>query len=325
MKTCRRCRVKYRRREIIDVSFITKTPYKKNLRLADMTLRIAHQNLKASRILYANDFFPESVYLLQQSVEKGCKSFGYHYGLIDEKAGRKISHEPTKIYSLTFSEFEKILNEVKSIDEQLRGLKFIDNLNIPIFSHIDEKIQVASEMIKEVHTPQSPLFIEDKISQFFLDLIQFQDAINKVHTLIEDEEFQDQIVEEFKREIKEKQPEIISKIRRKYRYDYWRCYRANQNFKKILALTKSELIKNFKYLQYRVYISKSFLLLAAITQPNENSTRYASTLHSFNPLDYYSKNVCVVQNFSTLATICDDNLNALEKIFSYEENFEVSQ
>jgi HEPN domain-containing protein len=91
-------------------------PYIPTPVLAKSTLEVAQQNLKASKILYDDGFYPEAIFFLQQSVEKGCKAFGFQIGLISENmaSSSNIGHNTTNIYLEIIKYFEKITMDMKN-------------------------------------------------------------------------------------------------------------------------------------------------------------------------------------------------------------------
>jgi HEPN domain-containing protein len=324
MRSTTRIKTKpFRRILKFDFSFTSKSPYPKDIPLAKNTFRIARQNLDASRLLYSHNFIPEAVFFLQQSVEKGCKAFGYYCGFIDEDVGlKKISHHSAKVYSRALFEYEKILNEAKKIEEQNQALRFINRLDIPVFSNIDTKIQAALEIHKSIDTPQSPLNIEDKIVDLTSAIIDFSEQMNKERDQFDTDEYCQKVTEKYYQELDQREEELLIKFRRRFRHNFRVRIRLKDAFKNFKKSTKDEIMSGFTNIFYRLYICKGLLLLGCITQPHESSTRYASTKSTFNPLEYYSKESSIVQNFSILATICEDNLNTLEKIFSFDESQE---
>lgn len=76
-------------------------------------LAIAQQDLKAARCLDENNFYPQAVFYLEQSVEKGLKSFAIFAGIITEQETRhSISHQTMKIYSKTTVQFKERVDAI---------------------------------------------------------------------------------------------------------------------------------------------------------------------------------------------------------------------
>ena len=60
-------------------------------------LKIAEKDMKASKLLYNHEFYPQSVFYLQQSSEKSIKVLGLLAGEITENDVRSIGHKGMKI------------------------------------------------------------------------------------------------------------------------------------------------------------------------------------------------------------------------------------
>lgn len=61
-------------------------------------LEIAESDLEASNTLYEKGFYPQSVYMLEQSVEKANKALGLFTGIIDSSQLKDVSHFSPDIF-----------------------------------------------------------------------------------------------------------------------------------------------------------------------------------------------------------------------------------
>jgi len=314
-------RIPYPRKLKFDFSFTSRSPYPRDITLGKRTLKIAQQNMNASRLLFTQKFVPEAIFFLQQSVEKGCKAYGYFYGLIDEDlALKKISPHSTKVYSRTLFEYEKILVEAKKMDDQNRALRFINSLDIPVFSRIDARIQEALDIHKLIDTPQfSPEQNEERLAELTADEIKFASQVKFETDQFTAGEYIQKIQKIFDIELDLRENEMIHKFRRFYCHNFRVRYRLKAGFKAFRISPSVKKMDWFMDVFFRLSTSRSMLLLGCITQPHEASTRYASSKSAFDPLDYYSDNVSIVQNFPTLANICQENLSRLDEIFQRDE------
>ena len=107
-------------------------------------LAIAHQDLKAACCLYRDGFYPQAVFYLEQSVEKGLKSYSISSGIIDEdEAWHKISHKTLKIYEKSMKNFRQ---RVVILQENLKKLPkleafFKQHVNFPeIVKQLDDTL-----------------------------------------------------------------------------------------------------------------------------------------------------------------------------------------
>lgn len=74
-------------------------------------LKIATQDAEASELLYDNDFYPQSLYFLEQSLEKLVKAICFGIGVV--KNGSEIGHDIKAALSLNSRvESRKIMHNV---------------------------------------------------------------------------------------------------------------------------------------------------------------------------------------------------------------------
>ena len=314
-------RIPYPSKLKFDFSFTSKSPYPRDVPLAKKTLKIAQHNSNASRLLFTQGFTTEAIFFLQQSVEKGCKAYGYFYGLIDEDlALKKISHHSAKVYSRSLFEYEKILEEAKKMDEQNRALRFINRLELPVFSHMDERIQDALDIHKSIDTPQfSPEKNEVRLTELTADEITFAEQVKKQTDQFTSDVYVQKIQQMFDIELDQRERDMLTKFRWFYRHNFRVRYKIKEAFKSFRISPPMKKMDWFKDAFFRLSTSRSLLLLGCITQPHEASTRYASSKSNFDPLDYYSENLSIVQSFPTLADICKEDLVRLDEIFQRDE------
>jgi uncharacterized protein (DUF1778 family) len=86
----------------------------------DHLLFMAMEDLDASVVLYDAGHYPQSVFLLQQAVEKAAKSFSIRFGIITEKdAALRIGHKPLTIARETTKTFTDGLRPLPKEPEAL--------------------------------------------------------------------------------------------------------------------------------------------------------------------------------------------------------------
>jgi len=127
-------------------------------------LKFAKQDLDASVILYEKEDFRNSIYLLQQSVEKACKYYGLSYGLISQKDLHKdVSHVSPKIFKIFINQSSVDLvknlggKEIK-VDEFEKALK-----NKKEMINISEKfIEICFNMSFQLETNFNKIKLLDK-------------------------------------------------------------------------------------------------------------------------------------------------------------------
>lgn len=82
--------------------------------LAKILLKISRNDLISSRLLVNNRLYPQSLFFLQQSVEKATKSIGLILGIIEEKdLCKTIGHKSMKIFEFSFKSIDAMVADFK--------------------------------------------------------------------------------------------------------------------------------------------------------------------------------------------------------------------
>ena len=269
-------------------------------------LAIAQQDLKAARCLDENNFYPQAVFYLEQSVEKGLKSFAIFAGIITEQETRhSISHQTMKIYSKTtvqFKErvdaihtnpnlermFEGIVNSSR-LSTQLNGtLGFIQKVskeNVGTISKADKRLRNYLVGLRKLHYEYNDL--QDLIQQIAISQAEFRAfkkmLLNMVKRYLEEQP------DEFKRVKKE--------IDEKLTYDY------------LVKSTKDSL----SVLIPPMFIYSSFFYLSRLLAPHA-LLRYPD--REFDPLEFYTPQLPLIQEFSQICSYSDATLSALDQLYA---------
>lgn len=166
--------------------------------MPDRLLGLALADLEASRLLYEHGHYPQSVFFLQQSVEKACKSPGIFFELITEKESLgKIGHKPLKIIEKTTDEFAGSVRDTCQ--------KLADNPSlIPVLKTMDldyvNAIQQIDIQIKNVYTYLESLNeydltiaqINEILSELKKQTLEAENSLTRLTTIgITDEEYSD--------------------------------------------------------------------------------------------------------------------------------------
>jgi len=125
-------------------------------------LEISFEDLKASKILYENKFYPQSVFYFQQSTEKAIKYLGLNANIIDKKdLLSDIGHKTLKI-------FKKAIK--KSFDQFPFNKQF----------DVDKEFQIIQDSIKRNDLKDTIPFIINQINEFKAELPNLPFDYNKI-------------------------------------------------------------------------------------------------------------------------------------------------
>jgi len=262
-------------------------------------LSMARKDLNASIVLYDAGQYPQSVFLLQQAVEKASKSFSILFRITTEdEAARRIGHRPLNIVRTTVKRINHSLRSVPDIrahtsdtnfDANERELAaYMDSLEIFDLSEADANELVAT--LKETHdvfesTLQPiekegiPASMYDQIS---VGLERFFQTYYSSSTLPETE----------KVEMIKKIPETTREI-----------------------LGKRDQLEIFLFV-FAGLIESVLLLfhLARATGPHAIKARYPDTKTGFDPIDYYTPDrpiVAALPDLHTYTGIVSERLDHL--------------
>ena len=181
--------------------------YELDTQTAQRFLTIAQQDLKAARCLYDHEFYPQAVFYLEQSAEKGLKSFAIFAGMITEQeARRSISHQTMKIFSKTTTGFKDKIDTFNSnilSDPRLermfdgignssqlsaqvnRTLGFIQTAskeNVVTISKNEKRLRNYMISLKKLHQEYND--IQDLIQQFSISETDFRYFKNMLLNMI---------------------------------------------------------------------------------------------------------------------------------------------
>lgn len=280
---------------------IPKDPPKPDIPFALATLEIASQNVKAARKLYEDGYYPEAAFLLQQSIEKGCKSFGFYYGLIRRSdAYRSIGHKGADVYEIPLRQLQKIISDIrnkikfaqecqenveiennffiemeKGITDAQRKLQFYSSKSNDYFKISDEELV---EIIKKSHNIEaSQKIIEDNLNSelFSQDVTDYmrQTAMKILQTVLHTSAFNKDFFEKFDR---------------------------------------NTILTILHYSSIGLGAIGPLLQFAVITYPHERRSRYAD---EGAPSQIYTIEFPLIHHFSECCDITEKALGNLQKMF----------
>lgn len=284
--------------------------------LVNSLYAVAMEDLEASRILYEHEKYRQSIFLLQQSVEKATKSLSLHMNVIseDELKG-KIGHYPPEIYMKFIQQIKTgfmNLIEQASIDPAFQKILTENSLDILPFkeevnakgeklnSYIksfkgnhclseDELLDVLGQLEEVEVSTQENLETVDK----YLGEKEFHKHIRNINLLVNAFLFIIPADEKQIEECKNGVNNIIDKIH-PLREPFENLLHA------IIALT-----------------STGFLLfyLSLITAPHAMRARYPEPKDSFNPEIFYNKDLPLIKEFEGILHFAEIALEDLGNFY----------
>lgn len=261
-------------------------------------LEIAKQDLKASKCLLSKKFYAQSIFYLEQSVEKALKSLGiWSNTLTEEEIKKEIKHKAGKFFSRFLEAgVNKVQTELKNFGEKFPKLK-----ETFLWKKLQKQARSMEEEIKNIKNTCSSIEEKGKRMSFS----------------------------------KEKLQEIISEIN-KYKPFSWtlglegiktakELYQAlKKDMEKATKLRRSDierLRKSTELILKILFCTKALFYLSAILSPHVSTSRYLEKAH--NPLQVYTAEMPLVQNLKSIMKIVEKTLGYLSDVYRSMPSIEV--
>ena len=296
-------------------------------------LECADDDLASARLLYENKHYSNSLYHLQQSVEKATKAFGIGLKLVQSVSdiqsgiGHKSLNLVEKGTTKYYSNSEKLPKEFqilnKEIGEQVLTLFvdiFIRKMDVPD----DEQEKLRRDAVAEFKNRSTKGISELKQTakrqperkefDFYLKEMEVMKEMlldtDNVMNMIQND---DEMFNNMKNQsiISNRDIFISNSITSESEFDA----KVEENKESIDTLFE-QFSNQFIYLFcLSNYIWGFITPLSLITGNIESSTRYPDTAPLYNPHRYYSEEHILVQKFGALAEYTECLLAALYKYF----------
>lgn len=280
----------------------------------DSLLFIALEDLDSSIILYHREHYPQSVFYLQQAVEKAVKSLGLLFEIVSEDdLEGKIGHNPLRVYKRPFT---KISNDLPALNRELdthpeyremfksSGIDF-DELASSIknqLHHFDEYLSTVVD-----YNPS-----KEALSGHLSAIEYFNREIEKAEEKIREEGISDENFEGVKEELRTQLESLFNSIHipsqqkdamRTELNSFFTAFLPNKEF--------------FEYLMYvllkTVRIGQNLFYLSIITSPHAAKSRYPE--ENFNPLQFYASGSPLIDKLPELQDIMRDTLEEMDVLY----------
>jgi len=260
----------------------------KTYKVAISLFEIAQIDLGSAILLYNSKLYSNSIFNLQQCIEKLTKSMGLIFEIIKTDQLKSINHFSHKVYKHASENSVKELNESEyQFDESIikalelykanlkQGLEWIKSQRNSDFQHIDL----------------------DELNEL-LDFIIGEKPTKEINYNTIASNLAEQI-KEFAEEIK-----IENKSLKSYISEYSQDNKTDV-FKFIAEL---ELIS--------FALNKSLLLLSLILSPHQNVSRYPCEECGSSPIDEYDENHPIIIEFEKIVWLVKISIDMYEKLFN---------
>lgn len=263
-----------------------------NIWISDSYLKTSKKDLEASKLLYKDILYPQSVFSLQQCIEKASKSLLMILDLADyEEIKSHIGHKVYKIINL----YKEILKDIKQKNEIV--IKFLPGL----------KYSILNEAIGLMNTILSIPEEVENISE------EWNKSEKKIDEIIE------RIREDYKEVKRVKEGVLPEEVTGKIK-EFIQLTRNELNRKSIheddTAILESVFsnskLANFSILYLPLFLLYSLFQLSILTFKHVNISRYPEKDKQVDPIKYYNKNTPIIKKFNAIVEITELILKELE-------------
>lgn len=288
-------------------------------------LAIARKDLKAARLLYRKEFYPQAVFFFQQGVEKGYKAFALHSTVIREKKIDEkptilnVCHTPTKITCISLDQEEKKSQKVKPIVDAVPEVKEVyAKLGINYEEYLHQRTTAKEYIANISKSPQDyrDLTLDDldnvltRLSAYSEDFDAGRRSLRQIKLNAETKEMMKRELLDSFEPLKERCPGIIESIKSEF----------DKAFESEILSSSRKCQEFLLFCCESVYVSLILNDLSIVTQPHESPSRYpGGNLH---PTQYYTKELPLIVEFIPLLAYAEKATGMLTKIFDYAERLQ---
>ncbi len=280
----------------------------KPMNYKETLLNISIKDLESSRILYEAEHYPQSVFFLQQSVEKVCKYLALENEVFKPfELSKKMGHDSFKLFRKTLE------NQIKMMESQLKIYdKFPDSKNTELYKIADP--------VKHQADLKDGLDLLRTIKDYDLQNLPPENLDELIEQLKEVNEIGIEFPAELDRLFQEKFEIIIEWL------ESFGLIESDDMAHELKVKLKDENFKVFffnrlkKFLKYLPdYLSSVYriFILSIIFTMHAISARYADSEADFNPLTFYDKkNPLIIRMpvFMDYLTLAIDKINSFNNI-----------
>jgi len=280
----------------------------------DRLLFMAMEDLDASIVLYDAGHYPQSVFLLQQAVEKAAKSFSILFGIISEKdAALRIGHKPLTIARETTKTFAR---DLRSLPKEPEALAHFSDLGFDLLKLVESVDLIESGINTYLNSIETFDLSEADARMIVAALKDTHASTEQALERLDTEGIPDAAYEQ-----------MVMRLEQTYRSFY-----ASLN---IPEAKKADLIGGIPEITREILGKKDqvestifmtltlteplFLLfhLARATGPHAIKARYPDTKTGFDPIDYYTPDRPIVAALPDLHTYTGIVIERLDHLYDF--------
>lgn len=273
-------------------------------------LIIAKKDLRASEMLYNNNFYPQAIFYLQQSLEKTIKSFSLKSGILKKSQVKKYSHKSIDIFrkilrdEINSNNINTLITNIPS----LKKTKLINEFNVSELIENQNKLRSFLDRLFNLQNIDKELIdiTEDELVFVMKEINNIQNEFKKIIIQINNQNIKINYLEMENELLK-----VEKKIKESKNIKNSESIIENY-FKEIdKNITESDFKKITKKIINLLYISCSLFLLTCVFSFNHAElTRYPTKKR--NPTTLYDNNYSLVKQYFNLKNILQKVIKKIE-------------
>ena len=259
-------------------------------------------DLDSSVILYDREHYPQSVFYLQQAVEKAVKSMGLFFEVVSEKDLLKnVGHKPLEVFRKPVNKFSEDLMVLNKNLEDYPASKEILNLSEINFDEFISSIKKTKhEFNKYINNISDYNLTKEELEEYITQIKNLNTQIENANKKIAEEGISDEQFAAMKEKFKINSEsvfmslEIPDKIKEQMR-----------NELKLILKLFSPKKEFFEFMMYFIIkaigIGRNLFYLSIITSLHSTKSRYPE--ENFNPLTFYTPECPLIEKLPEIQYI----------------------
>jgi len=280
----------------------------------DTLFFIALDDLDCSVILYHREHYPQSVFYLQQAVEKAVKSVGLLFEMISQKDLLKnVGHNPLKVYRKPVNKFSEDLMDLNKNIESYPEFKEIMNLSGINFDEFVSGIKKGTHEFNEyINTIADYNLTKDELEEYITKIENLNRQIENTDKQINEQEISDEKFAVIKEELKNNLEsafvslEIPDKLKEQMRNELKLIFDS--------FFPKKEIFEFICYFMIKAMgTGANLFYLSIITSLHSSKSRYPE--ENFNPLTFYTPECPLIKKMPEIQDITRQTLEEMDILY----------
>lgn len=280
----------------------------------DSLLFIALEDLDSSIILYHREHYPQSVFYLQQAVEKAVKSLGLLFEIVVEKdLRRKVGHNPLEVYRRPV---KKISNDLPALNTELdthpefKEILHASGIDLNELESVIKNLQ--DQFDAYLSTVGSYTLSTDALSMHISAINSFNGEIKHAEEKIREEGISDEDFAAIKEKVQDQFESLFSSFNipspqkdamRNELESFFASFFPNKEFFEYLLYVSLKVTK----------VAHNLFYLSIITSPHATKSRYPEC--NFNPLQFYAPGFPLIDIMPELQEITRYTLEEMDELY----------